>query len=381
MISYYFAPNYSGSAIQARNLSRRLRPLGIDATIVSANLSRSASDETIDGLRVRRLGVIGHGRFGFVPFWFSLFWFLLRRGREFDVIHAHGVLPHVTAALAGALIGRPTILKVAMAQSDIAFHRHGRLRGAINRFMVKRFDRYIATTEAIAEEFASQHLDVTRVCRIPNGVDTDVNRPLDAAARTALRRKLGLPDGPLALYVGILNRRKNVDGALRAFRSAVMEGAPGHLVLVGPPDDDAEYVQTLRTDCNAPELAGRVTIAGYRDNVVDYLQASDLFLFPSKREGMPNAVLEAMACGLPPLVSSSAGVAAVIDDGRNGFSLPVEDEAGFARLVRDLLFDPARTARLGVEARKTVEAHFSLTAVAARYAQLYDELVPGRRVE
>jgi glycosyltransferase involved in cell wall biosynthesis len=376
MVSYYYTPDYSGSAVQARNLSRHLKGLGIDATIVAANLSNSPADEAIGGLRVRRLRVVRNRHLGFVPFWAALFWFLVRHGREFDIIHAHGVLPHVSASLAGAIIGRPTILKVAMAESDLAFHCHGRLLGAINRFLVKRFDRYIATTDAIAEEFASQRLDVSRVCRIPNGVDTEVYAPLDATARAAVRRELGLPDGPVVLFVGILNRRKNVDGLLRIWRSAVVAGAPGHLAIVGPlPDDDEAFRQTLRISCGAPELAGRVSMVGYRENVVAYMQASDVFVLPSKREGMANVVLEAMACGLPPLVSRAAGVSAVIADGRNGFSLPIEDEEGFARIVHGLLTNPARTAQLGGEARKTVEARFALSAVATTYARLYDELL------
>jgi glycosyltransferase involved in cell wall biosynthesis len=176
--------------------------------------------------------------------------------------------------------------------------------------------------------------------------------------------------------VGILNRRKNVDGLLRIWRSAVVAGAPGHLAIVGPlPDDDEAFRQTLRISCGAPELAGRVSMVGYRENVVAYMQASDVFVLPSKREGMANVVLEAMACGLPPLVSRAAGVSAVIADGRNGFSLPIEDEEGFARIVHGLLTNPARTAQLGGEARKTVEARFALSAVATTYARLYDELL------
>lgn len=377
MVSYYFAPDYSGSAIQARNLSRHLVGHGIDATIVSANLRGSAPTDVVDGTRVYRLPVITSGELRIPSFWVSLLTFLVRHRRQFDIIHAHGMLPHGTAAIAGRWLGIPTIMKVAMANSDIAFARQGRVIGGVNRYCAERFDRYIATTEPIFEEFATSHLDVSRVRRIPNGVDTDRHTPLTPDQRIALRRTLGLPAEPLVLYVGIVNRRKNVDGALRIWRSAVQAGAPGHLALVGPAPDNDPFVDEVRAQIASPDLAGRVSMPGFRDDVASYLQAADVFLFPSTQEGMPNVVLEAMASGVPPLVSSSAGVDAIVEHGRNGLSLPVADETAFAQALRTLLDEPQRAAALGAEARRTIESRFSLASVAASYATLYREMVKG----
>lgn len=375
MVSFYFAPNYSGSAIQARNLSRHLAGHGVESTVVSANLSGSPAFEVIDGLPVHRLRVARNANLQIPSFWLGLLWFLLRHRNEFDLFHAHGTLQHGSTSIAGRLGRRPTILKVAMADSDIAFHRQGRLLGFLNRFMVSRFDRYIATTEVIAREFADQGLDVSRVHRIPNGVDTDTYAPVDPVEREALRHRLGLPDGPIVSYVGILNRRKNVDGILRIWRAAVTAGAPGHLVLLGPPPPAGDsLLDELQAFQQLPGLAGRLSMPGYRDNVSQYLQASDVFLFPSRQEGMPNVVLEAMACGVPSLVSRSAGVDAVVSHGVDGFAYPLDDEAAFAQSVQDLLADAGLRARIGREARRTVEARFSLAAIAERYARLYRDL-------
>jgi glycosyltransferase involved in cell wall biosynthesis len=378
MISYYFPPDYSGSAIQARNLSRYLRPLGVDSTIVAANLRRGPSRDVIDGLPVHRLPVALTPDLRIPSFWVSLAWFLVRHRHDFDVIHAHGTLPHGSASIAGRLTRRPSILKVAMADSDIAFSRQGRVRGPLNRFMVRRFDRYIATTAAIAAEFEAEGLDPSRVRRIPNGVDTEIYSPAPAAAKADLRRRLGLPEGPLVTYVGILNKRKNVDGILRIWKAAVTGGARGHLLLIGPGPEGTEFAGTLRSDLDAPALAGRVSLLGFQEQASQYMQASDVFLFPSMQEGLPNVVLEAMACGLPCLVSSAAGVDTIVTDGQNGFSRRWDDEAGFAAVLGDLLADPTRRQAVGDEARRTIEAHFSLESVAARYRELYDDLLPLR---
>ncbi len=121
--------------------------------------------------------------------------------------------------------------------------------------MVSRFDRYIATTSAIAAEFAAQSLDTSRVREIPNGVDTDRYRPATVAEREAIRRELGLPEGPLVTFVGIISPRKNVDGILRMFQAAVGEGAPGHLLLIGPiPGDDDPFYRSALAFVTAHDL-------------------------------------------------------------------------------------------------------------------------------
>jgi glycosyltransferase involved in cell wall biosynthesis len=379
MVSFYFHPDYSGSSIQALNLSAHLRPLGVQPFIVSANLGGHAPVDEHEGIRVYRIPVVRRRDLQIPSFWVSLAAFLVRHRAEYDVIHAHGTMQHGSASLCGRLLNKPALLKVAMAGSDIAFHRQGRLWGAANRFMVSRFSRYIATTEAIAGEFAAQGLDTGKVLRVPNGVDTSACAPLPVEQRRELRRRLGIPaEGPLVTFVGIVNSRKNVDGILRIWQQAVAAGAPGHLALVGPVPLDTpaavRFNDGLQAFVRAHQLEGRVTFTGYRSDVPACLQASDVFLFPSRQEGMPNSVLEAMACGLPCVVSASAGVEQVVQPGVEGFGVDVADEAGFTRALESLLRDPALRARMGAAARATAVERFSLAAIARRYAHLYREL-------
>jgi glycosyltransferase involved in cell wall biosynthesis len=243
--------------------------------------------------------------------------------------------------------------------------------------MVARFDRYIATTAAIQAEFTERGLDASRVLLIPNGVDTEVHRPAPPAEREALRTSLGLPPGPLVAYVGIVNARKNVDGILRIWAAAVERGAPGHLILVGPLPDDGEadpFVVAQRAFLAERGLTARVTFVGRQPQAAPYLRASDVFLFPSRQEGMPNSVLEAMACGLPCVVSAGAGIDDVITSGVTGLQFPLADEPAFAAALTGLLGDAPARAALGDAARRHIEAHYSLGAIADRYVALYRSL-------
>jgi len=377
MVSYYFWPEYSGSAVQALNLSRHLGNRGVEPFIVTANLSGSAAHDRIDGIDVYRLPVARSARLQLPSFIASLCRFLAFHRARFDVVHAHGTLWHGIAGPMARLLGKKSLLKVAMAQSDIDFRRQGLLLGGINQALVRRFDVYIATTDAIAREFGDNGLDVNRVRLIPNGVDTETYTPASPQERVALRRQLGLPDGPLVTFVGIINQRKNIEGILRVWRSVAQRGLPGHLLLAGPrPGGEAdEYFVRLRTFVAQHGLESRVTFLEARSDIPNILQASDIFFFPSLQEGMPNAVLEAMGSGLACLVSRGSGTDGVVIDGANGFSRDVQDEAGFAEVLIRLLGDSLLRASVGQAARQSVLENYSLDAVADRYLKLYRELL------
>lgn len=384
MLSFYYAPHYSGSAIQARNLSLHLRTRGVEPFVVSANLTGSAEHELVDGIPVYRLPVLQDATWQVPSFMLSLAWFLIRRRHSYDVIHSHGTLQHTIASLVARLLGKGTILKVAMARSDIDFNRQGRLWGRANRYLVSRFDRYIATSRIIQDEFRQHSFADGRVHLMPNGVDTDTYRPCATQAeKSQLRASLGLPDKPTVCFVGIIIARKNVDLALRAWREVRREQIDAQLVLVGPLPERSDaaawrYYQELLDYVEREGLKDSVIFTGFQPAVASYLRASDIFLFPSKQEGMPNALLEAMASGLPSVASQISGTEDLIEQGSNGYMFPLQDEPAYARALIELLREPDLTHRIGEQARRFVESSYSLHALSASYEQIYRDLIDAR---
>ena len=382
MLSFYFHPSYSGSAVQARSLGRHLLKRGVIPWIVSANLTRSPSRETVDGLRLHRLPVLNtrSNELQIASFWLSVTWFLLRNRRSIDIIHAHGTFQHAIASIVGRWLRKPTILKIAMAHSDIAFRGQGRITGRVNRALVSRFDCYIATSAEVYEECMEVGLDPARIRRIPNGVDTEMFRPsASPEARNQLRQVLKLPNCQIVCFVGVIDARKNVDGILRIWKTVQAAVGLGHLVLIGPQSRDERSVmglfyQELMRFVEENGLSESVTFVGETNDVAAYLQCSDVFLFPSRREGMPNVLLEAMASGLACVASNIGGSMDMIRHDDNGCLFDVDDETGMAAAVERLLREPDRAAAMGAAARKSVLDHFSLSAIAQRYANLYAEL-------
>ena len=120
----------------------------------------------------------------------------------------------------------------------------------------------------------------------------------------------------------------------------------------------------------------RVIWTGRREDVHDFLRASDIFVFPSREEGMPNALLEAMAAGLPCLVTRIAGIEEVVTPGLNGVLVPPADITALTTGLRQLLSMEAEGLReMGDNARMHVSKYYSVSTVARRYAELYRSLV------
>ena len=137
---------------------------------------------------------------------------------------------------------------------------------------------------------------------------------------------------------------------------------------------DGPIRHNLVTLANELGIRDLVTFAGESDRVVESLLLADIFILPSRAEGISNALLEAMACGLPVVVSDIPGNRDVIEHQHNGLCFGVDDPDSLAECLLLLLNQPDLRAQLGVNARRTVEKNYSMNYVADRYAKLYRDL-------
>jgi glycosyltransferase involved in cell wall biosynthesis len=200
----------------------------------------------------------------------------------------------------------------------------------------------------------------------------DVDRFPEVRDPPAARRELGLPvDVPIAVYTGKVIPRKNLEDLFHLARRIPSL----HLVLVGsyrePYYGEGYYRQLLST---FPEVVPRVHAVGEvaMSSIPRYLETADLFVFPSRLEGMPNSVLEAQAAGVPVVASRTDAHAEIIapDTGRMYADI---DE--LERVTSELLADAGARRRLGARARTVARERFSLEAAASAYLRLYAALV------
>lgn len=217
-----------------------------------------------------------------------------------------------------------------------------------------------------------------RIVDIPNGIDLDRFSSAHDRRATA-RARLGIGDGPLVLIVGHLSEVKGYPVFLRA-AEAVSRRVPNcQFAALGGETIADGYGTTLRELAGSLGLTRRMHFLGWRDDVPDVLAAADIVVLPSWSEGLPLAVLEAMACARPVVATPVGGVARAVTHGVTGLLVPPGDHAELAASVCTLLENRAMAEAMGTEARHLAEARYSLDAFTSSVQTLYDELLTAHK--
>jgi glycosyltransferase involved in cell wall biosynthesis len=250
---------------------------------------------------------------------------------------------------------------------------------AARNLWLRDADAFVAMSARIRDEIVSAGVPPERVALIPHGVDTSRFRPASPPERAALRSRLGLPPGVLAVWTGRLLRGKGLETLVEAL-ARVADEAPGlQVVLVGSGVGQALSIEEeLKSSVAARGLAGRVLFAGRAETVEDYLRAGDLFVFPSLTEGLGISLVEAAACGLPSIGSRTGGIVDVIEDGRTGLLVTSGDVSALADALARLARDAGAREEMGGKARARAATLFDERDAVARYRSVFAE-VSSRR--
>ena len=236
--------------------------------------------------------------------------------------------------------------------------RIGRLGGYYSLKYYKGFDHLVANTEDIAEWVVRQGWPAGKVTCIPNFAAAPAHaEPVDRAS-------LATPSGaPLLLAMGRLHENKAHDVTLQA----LTELPDAYLWIAGVGPMEAK----LKLMAEGLGVSPRVRFLGWRTDASALYRAADLCVFPSRFEPLGNVVIQSWAHGLPVIAAASQGPKALIQDGKDGRLIAVDDPAALAEAVRDLLADPVRRAAFAKAGSRRVEAEFSEAAVVAQWKALF----------
>jgi glycosyltransferase involved in cell wall biosynthesis len=236
-------------------------------------------------------------------------------------------------------------------------------------------DRLILNARALAPKVCAHApwFDSTKIAVIPNGIDVEAYRAQSSAERG--RAAVGLRPGQrLVSMVGEVGWRKDQKTFLQALAQLRSEDPDDSTVFAIVGDGD----ERPRLEAEARQLglvAPHLCWLGFRRDVGDLLAASDLVVLPSREEGFPNTLLEAMALGRCVVATPVDGVPELVVDGQTGVLVPVGDPALLAESMRELLGDTARRESYGAAAVRRVRVEFDQTAIMARVESLVRELV------
>ncbi len=317
-----------------------------------------ASGVTVEHLGMRAMwDVTGVGRFGR----------LLRHYRP-AVVHTRTIRADLVGRIA-AVAGTPVVNNLVNLYPDDSIALHGRTTGQVLTAMVKATRRAARLLVANAEAVAANSREVfaippERVRVIYDGVD--LSRWGDAAP--ADLSEIGIPSGErVCLTVARLHQQKGLEDLIAA--AEILRSEPSlRMVVAGDGPDRAE----LQSAIERAALADRVHLLGNRTDIPALLARADIFALPSRFEGLPSAIIEAMAARLPVVAASVGGVAELVDDGVSGWLVPASDPAALATAIRVAL--AADGVVVGGAGRRRAESMFAAPAMATRFADLYAEV-------
>ncbi len=304
----------------------------------------------------------------------------LADGGEYDLVHGHYWLSGVAGLRLRARWSAPlvqmfhTLGQMKNSVARTADEIEPELRIAEETRIIGAADRIVAANPVEREHLVSYYdAKRERVAVIPCGVDTELFRPVD---RRAAKAALGLPDGPLLLFVGRLTPIKGLETLVESL--ALLPARPRLLLIGGDQDEPFNgHVARLRGRVEALGLSPAVRFLGAQpqERLRLYYSASDATVMPSYYESFGMVALEAMACGSPVVASNVGGLTTTVRDGVTGFLVPDSDPAALAGTLARVLEDDDLRWRLGREAVRWA-SHYRWPCVAEAVCREYARFVP-----
>jgi glycosyltransferase involved in cell wall biosynthesis len=292
------------------------------------------------------------------------------KSKRFDILQTWIFAADTYGRLAAHRAGVPVVVTSEMA---VDLWKSG-IHLSIDRHLARWTDRVVGNSQAVADFYRRAGIPPEKLEVIPSGIDAVEPPAIDPAE---VRRGLNLDAGaPLLLFAGRLAEQKDVNTLLMAL-DILQHVEPGAVTLIA---GDGPLRERLTERARAFDLldTGRVRFLGHRDDVPTLLAAADLLVLPSRYEGLPNVVLEAMRFRKPVVATAAPGTTELVNDGQTGRLAPVGDARALATALRDAIRDPDARHRWGEAGRARVEAEFSADLMIARFAELYERLARSK---
>lgn len=366
--------NIGGTEVQAVELATRLNPEQYDVTLGCLR-ARGPLLDRLKGSSVSICEFYPKGGFDSVGGIYQMFCLaaFLRRGR-FQILHAHDVYANVLGIPAAFIARVPVIISSQRDLGHLDIYQ-GRRRIWLRRLQ-KLSTAVLTNAGAIREAvLAEDHFVPEKVRVIHNGVDLG-----RFTQKSPDRSWLVAADSNERWIVLVGNMHGDVKGhpvLIAAAESVVREFPSVRFVFAG----DGQRRKDFEDQAARLGIAEHFLFLGRRDDVPRILACCDIGVLPSKAEGLPNAVLEYLAAGLPTVATRVGGNAEIIEDGRTGLLVPAEDSAALAEAILRLLRSPQLAADLGKNGREFVGAEFSFQRLIEKTDQMYTELLHAGGIE
>jgi glycosyltransferase involved in cell wall biosynthesis len=361
----YSYPEYSGSGRNAYNFGKFLIKKGIPAKLVTFNRNlKYNKHEQSGGLTIYRIPYFNRNLFLKIM---SLLWILpvyTFRICSSNIVYIFGrnLIAWQFVILVTKICGKKVIFRsLIFGEDDIrTLTSHGNyLKRTFHRSLIGKVDCYFSIHPGFSEEYVTITGDRIRLLELPQGIDTDTFHPVSPEKKKDIRKKLGLPESEfIIISIAFLINRK---GFIEIFDQLQYLQIPFQYLVIGENDFGRNHFlsnlqkEALSLRRKGLELLGsKLCLTGPKENINEYIQASDLCLFNSKAEGLPNSMMEAMASGVPIISNPITGLEGYLLQHKKN-SLIFLKIADLNNLIETLFNDPEMRNSLGIKAHETIK--------------------------
>lgn len=372
LLSEKYTPDIGGLAISTGRLGDLLSAAGNDVRLFAPTVNLPPTikqSQRSGGVYITRFGA--HKRVDdTLVDWFELIVDEHKRD-PFDLIHAY-FLP--MAGFVGTYVGKylniPSVVSIRGNDIERAAFDPGKFSNVM--YALQNANAVTTNASELAKK-AKAFID-REIHLIPNGIDTRHFKPV--GRNEVLAEALGVENrsSKVVGFVGELREKKGLATLLTGYAQTYKK-IPSTLLIVGEIREGEDKKLFDEFQLSNPE--NQIIVTGHvpHKDLPAYYSLMDVFIHPSLRDGMPNAVLEAMACGVPVIATPVGGVLDVLEDGVNGRTIPVNDAEMLAKVTEELLNDPEQCTRLSKKAREKIEAEFTLQNELQANLSIYKELI------
>ena len=392
MTNWLYYPEFCGGALQSHRLARRLINLGVNVEVLAGtdklNLVGYGEVDGVPVIRVLRNKSTWRHKTAYAG---EIFRYIYKNQKRYDILHAHGF--HAPVSLAAKATGIPLVQKITNQNVDDPVSVRERKFGWFAS-KVYNWAKVIVPTSPLLEKTCQTGLgSKTRYERLSNGVDTELFSPVPPAEKAHIRNRLKIPhDRIVLLSVGLVSYRKGIDSLIKAVYT-LTETLDEDFILwvIGPQqyakgfgqyDKEVEsFVKKIEKMISFYGLEDIVYFKQTQTRVHEYMQAADIYIHPSRQEGQPNAILEAMSTSLPTVANIIPGITdEIIQTGKYGFLVNCEDTERFAAALKIMMRNPGLRERMGKNASLEILNNYNINDIAMKYLALYESLTVKKRI-
>jgi len=397
IVSAILPPSYGGAEVAALKYAVRLNEREDSEVIIigwDRNGSYKLSDQKYDFIYpltfyenpedAKGLLIYFQQTYHLIKCFTALIVPMIKLRNRYDYIHNFnsGFAFNRVSIFIGKILGKKVITETSLIGDDDPLSL-GRFPHWTDYFKPKHIryvfykmaDRFVSKSKVITEIYEKSEIPMAKVREISYSVDINKFKPVDSDSKKIIRNKLNIwKEGIIILFVGGINERKGVHLLVDAFIKIERSFPEVRLLIAGPTYKyDQNYINEIKAKIRNGDVKDKVILTEKSiDNVDEFMKSSDIFVLPSRQEGFPISIIEAMSCGLTVIGSDIPEIArAQIEDGQNGFVFPSGDFEKLSELLERLLNNNELRLQSGIYARKKAEQYWSDDVIDSQYRELY----------